>query len=108
MRSRGDMPRGEPPTPAATYEFRLAGRVEMRWYDWFDAPEVAVEGGETVLRLRIADQSALHGALVTLRDLGLTLVAFNRRDPGEASESSGPTSATPDQQHLGREQGREQ
>ncbi len=72
---------------AATYELRVAGRVELRWDDWFDAPEVFAAEGDTVLLLRIADQPALHGALATLRNLGLTLVAVSRRASAEASET---------------------
>ncbi len=104
MRSRRGGARGAASESAAIYEFRLAGRVEVGWSDWFDAPEVVAEEGETVLRLRIADQPALHGVLATLRNLGLTLVAVNRRACGEAPEPSGPELTASGRAEQGAEQ----
>ena len=38
--------------------------------------------GTTVLRGRVADQAALHGLLLRLRDIGLPLVSLAQVDPG--------------------------
>jgi hypothetical protein len=73
--------RAEPPG-AGRYEIRLRGRLDARWAAWFDAASLTTESdGTTVLRGRVADQSALHGLLQQVRDLGLPLVALTYLDP---------------------------
>lgn len=71
------------PTPdldgAGRYEIRLAGRLDAHWTAWFDGLTVGQEtDGTTVISGGIADQSALHGLLQRVRDLGLPLVSVNR------------------------------
>ena len=39
--------------------------------------------GQTVIAGPVADQAALHGLLVKVRDLGLTLIAVNASSRGE-------------------------
>lgn len=61
------------------YEIRVQGRLGAGWSSWFDG--LAVEDlphGETLLRGPVADQAALHGILVRIRDLGLPLVSVQR------------------------------
>lgn len=60
-----------------TYEYRLAGHQDLRWSDWFDHPYVSTDGPDTLLRLQVADPSALYGVLMRLRDLNLTLIALH-------------------------------
>jgi hypothetical protein len=72
-----------PPTPdhpeAGRYEIRLTGRLDAHWGAWFDGLTVSQESdGTTVIRGPIADQSALHGVLQRVRDLGLPLVSVIR------------------------------
>jgi hypothetical protein len=58
------------------YEIRLQGRLDDRWSAWFDGMSIVSEpDGVTVLRGEVADQAALHGVLVRLRDLGLPLIS---------------------------------
>jgi len=70
-----------------SYEIRVAGHLSENWAARFEglsmrhAPE-----GETVLS-GMLDQSALHGVLVRIRNLGLNLISINRV---EATESSYP------------------
>jgi hypothetical protein len=66
--------------PGESYEIRLKGHLEPRWADWFDGLTLTQESdGTTVLRGSVVDQAALHGLLGKVRDLGLPLIAVNRR-----------------------------
>ncbi len=63
-----------------SYEIRLKGHLEPRWADWFDGVTLTRESdGTTVLSGSVVDQAALHGLLGKVRDLGLPLIAVNRR-----------------------------
>jgi hypothetical protein len=71
------------------YEIRIQGHLDERWTTWFDGMTVEPEpAGVTVLRGAVIDQTALHGLLARLRDLGLPLisVASVDADPGADSE----------------------
>jgi hypothetical protein len=46
---------------------------------------LSVEGGETILTGRVADQAALHGLLIRIRDLNLTLLSVERINPNVAN-----------------------
>lgn len=63
------------------YEFRLQEPLGDRWAAWFEGLEItrAPDGG-TILRGPLTDQAALHGVLIKIRDLGLTLISVNRLD----------------------------
>jgi hypothetical protein len=65
------------------YVIRLEGRLDESWSDWFDGMRIAHIGsppGMTVLSGAVVDQAALHGLLIKIRNLGLTLVALNRSE----------------------------
>jgi hypothetical protein len=63
-----------------SYEIRLKGHLNARWADWFDGLALTRESdGTTVLSGSVVDQAALHGLLGKVRDLGLPLIAVNRR-----------------------------
>lgn len=68
------------PDPPTEYEFRIGGRLDNRWADWFDGLTLTHEDGTTTLRGPVVDQAALHGVLSTFRDLGLTVVSMRRLD----------------------------
>jgi hypothetical protein len=58
------------------YEIRIKGHLDDRWSDWFDGLTITMEdSGDTVLSGTVTDQSALHGLLKKIRDLGLPLVS---------------------------------
>lgn len=59
--------------PTPTYQFRLQGRLEEIWTDWFAGMTINWVGNETVLTGPVVDQAALHGLLKKIRDLGLPL-----------------------------------
>jgi hypothetical protein len=63
----------------ACYEIRIEGHLSASWASWFEGLEIRHEAsGETVLFGALRDQTALHGVLMRIRDLGLPLVAVNR------------------------------
>lgn len=58
-----------------TYRIEVAGRLNKGWSDWFDGFTIVQETeAKTILIGRVADQSALHGLLTRIRDLGLPLL----------------------------------
>ena len=63
----------------AVYEIRVKGHLDGHWSEWFDGLAIAnVEDGDALLSGEIVDQSALHGVLNKVRDLGLPLIAVSR------------------------------
>ena len=68
----------------ARYEIRVAGVLDDRWAAWFDGLQVSTQDEETVIGGLLADQSALHGLLTKVRDLGLCLISVRRLDTGQA------------------------
>lgn len=61
------------------YEITVQGHLGNQWSAWFDGFDVITRtDGTTVLRGFVTDQSALHGLLTKVRDLGLTLIAVTR------------------------------
>jgi hypothetical protein len=69
---------GEP----VQYEVRVAGVLDTRWAAWFDGLAITRQGDETVICGLLPDQSALHGLLTKVRDLGLCLISVRRLDTG--------------------------
>ena len=64
---------------ADIYRIRVRGQLGERWSEWFDGMQITNEAnGEAVLVGRVADQAALHGLLIRVRDLGLPLIAVTR------------------------------
>lgn len=69
------------------YEIRIMGHLDDRWADWFEGMTITLEtNGETRLTGPVADQSALHGLLKKVRDLGVRLIAVNRIEPGQTDD----------------------
>ena len=56
------------------YQIKVKGGFDETWSDWFDALKVVQEKDETLLTGLVRDQSALHGLLARIRDLGLPLL----------------------------------
>jgi hypothetical protein len=66
------------------YEIRVKGHLDTAWSEWFDGLEITnQENGEALLSGDIADQAALHGLLIRVRDLGLPLVAVRSVGPSD-------------------------
>ena len=65
------------------YRIRVKGHLGPQWSEWFDQMTVTLEAnGTTTLSGPVADQAALHGLLVRVRDLGLELIEICQDDPG--------------------------
>jgi hypothetical protein len=66
---------------AGRYEIRIKGRLDSRWAAWFDGLDLTnASDGITVIHGLVADQSALHGLLQKVRDVGLPLISVTRLD----------------------------
>jgi hypothetical protein len=63
------------------YDIRVRGVLDSHWSAWFDGLQVTSDGHETSITGPVTDQSALHGLLAKVRDLGLELLAVRRIDP---------------------------
>ena len=69
---------GEP----GRYAIRIKGHLDDRWAGWFDGLTITLqEDGTTLLTGPVADQTALHGLLRKVRDVGLPLVSVLPVDP---------------------------
>jgi hypothetical protein len=63
------------------YHIRIKGYLDEKWSDWFDGFTITHPGeSETLLSGSVSDQSALHGILAKIRDLGLTLISVEQID----------------------------
>jgi hypothetical protein len=61
------------------YSIRVKGYLDPERSSWFDGLAIIhTTDGETILSGPIADQAALHGVLVKIRDLGLSLLEVKR------------------------------
>ena len=66
------------------YLIRIKGHLGEQWNEWFDGFTITnVEPGEAVIAGINVDQSALHGALAKVRDLGLPLLGVSLVATGE-------------------------
>jgi len=65
------------------YRIKLKGRLDPKWSDWFEQMKISTEGDETILTGSVADQAALHGLLIRIRDLNLTLLSVERIEPAQ-------------------------
>lgn len=68
---------------AARYRITVRGHLGGQWADWFEGVHIAHEtaqdgSGITLLESDEIDQSALHGILIRLRNLNLSLVSLER------------------------------
>lgn len=60
------------------YRIKLKGRLDKKWTDWFDGTSITTEDDITILCGPIADQAALYGLLIRIRDLNLPLILVER------------------------------
>ena len=59
------------------YEIIVKGHIDQQWSSWFANLDISHDqDGFTILSGFIVDQSALHGILAQIRDLGLPLISI--------------------------------
>jgi hypothetical protein len=63
---------------STAYQIRLKGTLDSSWSDWFGGFTITVQGDETILVGVVPDQSALHGVLAKINDLGLSLISVEK------------------------------
>ena len=63
------------------YQIKVKEHLDHTWSDWFEDMAISNSSGETVLTGPVADQAALHGLLVRIRNLNLTLLSVKRLAP---------------------------
>ncbi len=60
------------------YQIRIKGHLGQQRMEWFEGLTISLEeDGNTLLSGTVVDQSALHGILKKIRDLGMPLLSVN-------------------------------
>ncbi len=72
------------------YRIKLKGCLDPKWSDWFEQMAITTEGGVTILKGPVADQAALHGLLIRIRDLNLTLLSIECIEPKRMQNNTAP------------------
>ena len=73
----------------AFYEIKVQGQLDPQRSIWFEGMALThVKNGDndlayTLISGPVADQAALHGLLIKIRDLNLTLISLHRISPDE-------------------------
>jgi len=92
---------GERPHPGhkqrTVYKIKVEGHLDLHWSRQFGGSALDHEGdGTTTLTITVADQPALHGLLIKIRDLGLELVSVLRLGREAGSSETGPSKPEPE------------
>ncbi len=80
--------------PLEIYEILVQGQLDTLWKRWFEGMTLSsVENGEngvacTLIAGPVADQAALHGLLIKIRDLNMELLSVRRVSSGDMSHGS--------------------
>ena len=70
----------------AGYRIRVDGHLDDHWSGWFDGLTLTHESdGTTSISGVVSDQAALHGMLMKVRDLGVTLISVEVIDPTDST-----------------------
>ena len=67
------------------YQICLEGILDERWLRWFEGLEVISNSDDQTIIRGEFDQSALHGLLNRIRDLGVTLISVQRHPDRKGS-----------------------
>ncbi len=86
------------PSRPVIYRIRIKGHLGHEWTAWFEGLTITLEeDGDTLLTGPVIDQSALHGLLKKVRDLGMPLVSVSPVEPGP---STTPGTSKPDKSDV--------
>ena len=82
------------------YHITVRGHLDARWSTWFDGLTITpAADGTTILNGAVRDQTALHGLIAKVRDLGLPLIAIEQcstvMDTNPAVPPGRPTDLSP-------------
>lgn len=70
------------------FQIRVRGHLSREWSEWFDRMTIVPEAdGVTALTGTLADQAALYGVLIRIRNLGLPLISVKVID--QTAEENG-------------------
>jgi hypothetical protein len=76
------------PDQPKIFQIRIQGHLSQQWTDWFEGLSITLEeDGNTLLNGPVVDQSALHGILKKIRNLGMPLLSVNVVDPDRTGDS---------------------
>jgi len=98
---KGDMVHRSTQNPQETYEIKVQGQLDSLWAQWFEGMKLSeVENGEsgvacTLISGPVADQPALHGLLIKIRDLNLKLISIRMIKPGASTSVEVPIPPEP-------------
>lgn len=67
----------------ARYKIRVKGLLRNQWVTWFEGVSIEPEGSFTIITADVPDQSALHGLIEKVRDIGLPLISIKRFEKKE-------------------------
>ena len=64
------------------YQIRIKETLGAQWAEWFDPLAIQpAPNGDTLLVGPLRDQAELHGVLLKVRNLNLTLIAVTQVEP---------------------------
>jgi len=72
----------------ARYKIRVKGLLDTKWVSWFDGFSIEHKSTETIFTGQVSDQSALHGILSRIRDLGLLILSVKRLEDNYLEEQT--------------------
>jgi hypothetical protein len=80
----------------AGYELRVGRHLDDRWAEWFgDLTMTREPDGTTTMRGPVADQAALHGILIKIRDLGIVLLSVRSIDVAPPASTDNAAARAP-------------
>ena len=62
----------------STYEIILQEKIDPQWSEWLSSFDITISQKYTILRGKIRDQSELHGLLMKIRDMNLTIISVTK------------------------------
>jgi hypothetical protein len=75
------------PDQPILYQIRIKGHLGHQRINWFEGLTITLEeDGNTLLTGPVIDQSALHGLLKKVRDLGMPLLSVNLVKPSQSDK----------------------